>query len=295
MPFGMLKARKSDTDDTVSLASGDDALDASDLDDSLGDPLTRKPSMLQRATTFLGGNPYGAVGAKDAVNTAKRSGRLARSEAEDVGRTRTQDAVEGVKSIGMAGLEMGLDAASAGVGSAVGAANSVNTIRQAHQNGKSVAEVGGREIATTGAGFIPVVGEFVGMADGAYSVGKAVGQSDKGRTAEKHELAAKTLAGAKAGLTTVDASRDVLAEQNAGQWGSLAESRQEGKHQRRLDKAEQRHHGAIAGVKAWVDKKSAHGTMPMTSAMATDEDVFDPNAAPNITRCEDGKPGWTTF
>ena len=36
MPFGMLKARKSDTDDTVSLASGDDALDGSDLDDALG-------------------------------------------------------------------------------------------------------------------------------------------------------------------------------------------------------------------------------------------------------------------
>jgi hypothetical protein len=29
--------------------------------------------------------------------------------------------------------------------------------------------------------------------------------------------------------------------------------------------------------------------------MATDEDLFDPNAAPNITRGEDGKPGWTTF
>lgn len=100
---------------------------------------------------------------------------------------------------------------------------------------------------------------------------------------------------AKAGLGAVASSRDVLDEQRAGEWGSDAEWNQEKKHRNRLAKAEQRHHGAIAGVKGWVDKKSAHGTMPLTSAMATDEQLFDPDAEQNVRRTRDGQSAWTTF
>jgi hypothetical protein len=192
----------------------------------------------------------------DQVEGARMAGRRAAAQGDAIGSTRRQDALSGVREMGMAGLEMGLDAAVPGLGYGLGAASSAMAIRDARKQGDSMGAATIGEGARTAAGFIPVVGEFVGFVDGVVQVATATFQSDKARTEGKIGQAREILGNADAWLGRLPALREqVLASGDAAQ---LA----------RLDKAEARLRASVRQTEAWIAKKSDRGTMPLLAGLS---------------------------
>ena len=192
----------------------------------------------------------------DQVEGFRMAGRRAAAQGGAIGSTRTQDALSGVQDMGLAGGEMGLDAAVPGLGYGVGAASSVKAIRDARKQGDSMGAASVGEGARTAAGFIPVVGQFVGFVEGMAKVATATFQSDSSRTQGKIDQAREILAHAEEWLGRLPALREeIRASGNAEQ---LA----------RVDKAEARLRASVAQTEAWVAKKGGRGTMPLLSGLS---------------------------
>lgn len=188
---------------------------------------------------------------RDQVNGARTAGRSAAAQGSAIGATRRQDALGGVKDMGMAGLEMGLDVAVPGLGYGIGAASSAASISEARYQGDSMGAASVGEGARTAAGFIPVIGEFVGFLDGMVKVGVASFQSDAGRTNDKLAQARQILAHAETWQSRLPALREeVIASGDQTQLG-------------RLNKAEQRLQESVQKTEAWIAKKGKKGTMPL--------------------------------
>lgn len=198
------------------------------------------------------------------VSQLKQGGRHARAQSQALHARRRDDALDGAKDIGKELVLMGADAALPGLGSGLGVADQAYGLYEEHQNGGDMGKAVAKEAVMTGAAFIPVVGEFVGIAVGLAKSAKALGQPSKNRTQEKIEQAKELCGKATAHLAKIDDIRAQLEEYDG---------KDKAKLQSRLDKAEQRLRDAIESTKAWFAKKADHASAPLV-AMSEFEDEF---------------------
>lgn len=201
---------------------------------------------------------------RDLAESSKVVGHQAQTAQSTVEARRRDKALEGVVQIGEEGAKMGLDAlgaATVGVpfGSVVGGIRSAQKIASSgHQayreTGRSDSVVGavGKEVLKEGVGQalgnIPVVGEFIGMAEGVATIGYAVFQSEDSRMEDKQTALDKLLANEQ----LMEEARERLADP-----GLEAVSR------RRLAKALQRYDKALAAGRKWQQGKMNKGTAPL--------------------------------
>jgi hypothetical protein len=188
------------------------------------------------------------------IDSVKQSGRRAISGGKGLESRRRDDALSGVVSMGKSGVMLGADALLPGLGSGLGAVDSAMSIRESAKSGHGLAKESAKQAVLTGLGFVPVVGQFVGFAEGLYTTAKATMQPDKARTSEKLKAAEKLRSDCEMGLLRVADLREQLESYEGADKAKLAD---------RLEKAEGRLQDGIAMVDAWMAKKSAKGTLPL--------------------------------
>lgn len=188
------------------------------------------------------------------VDSVKGAGRRAISGGKELEARRRDDALSGVVSMGKSGVMLGADALLPGLGSGLGAVDSAMSIRESAKSGHGMAKETAKQAVMTGLGFVPVVGQFVGFAEGLYTTAKATMQPDKARTAEKLKAAQKLRSDCEMGLIRVADLREQLDTYDGKDKATLGA---------RLDKAEGRLQDGIGMVDAWMTKKSDKGTLPL--------------------------------
>ncbi len=216
------------------------------------DVLARSYESMQSDYDVLEPAPEPSVASQ--VDALKQSGRKAVASGDALHMRRRDEALSAGKDAVKEGVFMGADALLPGLGSGLGAADSLLAIRDASKKGESIGSATAKEAVTTGAGFIPVVGEVVGFCEAIYNGGKAVLQGSKSRTAEKLAAAQKLKADCARGLARVDDVRGQLADYAGKDKGKLIE---------RLDKAQRRMEKGIEMADSWLAKKSGAGSLPL--------------------------------
>jgi hypothetical protein len=119
------------------------------------------------------------------VGALKQGGRAARSGGDALHSRRRDEALSGMADVGKEAVLMGADALAPGLGAGLGAVSTVHGLVQEHRDGGAMAPAIGKEVVRTGLSLVPVVGEFVGMAEGLAKTIYALGQPDKSRTDAK--------------------------------------------------------------------------------------------------------------
>lgn len=209
------------------------------------------PKWLKRL--FGSSDAYSQVGQEtlDRAETARVDGRRATAGADTLARTRRADLGHAATGIGISAMEIGLDAAVPGLGYGVSAADTLHSIHQAKKKGKDVKSATGKEMASIAVGFIPVVGEFVGLAEGVVDFTQIAAESDKGRTGRKVEIAQDLLENGPALIEELESIYSDLVEQD------------QIKAARRVRKAITRLETSMEAAQEWFNKKEDKGTAPL--------------------------------
>lgn len=205
------------------------------------------------------------------VGALKTEGRKALTRSDTLHATRTDEALSGVKGMGKAGALLGADALLPGLGTGLGAVDSAMTIRGASKSGKGVGKETAVQAATTGAGYIPVFGQFVAFLGGAYQVAHAAFEGAKPRTARKVEAADKLARKCHEGLEKAAEARAELETYDGADRAELLA---------RVSKAETRLRHGLAESEKWMVKKTERGTMPLLHGDddgASDDPFVDPD------------------
>lgn len=196
----------------------------------------------------------------ETANDLRQQGRHARAQADDVNSRRRDEVASSARSALMNGGGMLADGFVPGLGTAIGAARSAHSVRERHLQGRS----GGAEVArqgvSTGAGFIPVIGNFLGFAEDLCNAGWAVLQSKKGRKADKLERVQKIRNRAAEFLPQIEDARTSLRDYQGTDRAKI---------ERRLDKAEERLREAQAAADRWIANNADGGNLPLTSGAAS--------------------------
>lgn len=203
------------------------------------------------------------------VGALKQGGRAARSGGDALHSRRRDEALSGMADVGKEAVLMGADALAPGLGSGLGAVSTVHGLVQEHRDGGAMAPAIGKEVVRTGLSLVPVVGEFVGMAEGLAKTIYALGQPDKSRTASKVDAARSLCDKATAQLAKIEGLREQLASYDGDDKAVLVG---------RVDKAEERLQGGIERAREWFAKKSDHATAPLVASAAFEDDfgpIFD--------------------
>lgn len=237
------KTKSSRSDDAAPLLQHDS------LAESFGDQQDGF-DMIELSDADLGSGPS----LSKQVTGLKMAGRSALADGKGLGARRRDDLASGVKDMGKAGALLGADALLPGLGSGLGAADSVMAIRGAAKDGKGMGMETAKQVGMTGAGLIPVIGQFVGFAEGLYKSCKATMQPGKSRTAEKLEAAQKLRSECAGAMARIADLRDQLSAYDGADRAKLSG---------RLDKAERRLETALEMADAWMAKKSDRGTLPL--------------------------------
>lgn len=190
------------------------------------------------------------------VNALKGAGRKGKARANELGNRRRDDLGGAALDVGKQGALIGADALLPGLGTGLGAVDSAAAVRSKQKEGRSGAKQVGRQAASTGAGFIPVIGNFIGLAESVFGFARLALEPAAARTDRKVAALKKLDADAKAALALVPDARERLAAYDGDDKAKLVA---------RLDKAEARLQAAIRDGKAWKEKKSTHGTLPLLS------------------------------
>lgn len=205
------------------------------------------------------------------VTGLKTEGRKAMTRSDTLHSSRRSEALSGAKDMGKAGVLLGADAALPGLGTGLGAVDSAMSIHSASKAGKGIGKETAVQAATTGASYIPVVGQFINFVGGAYQVAHATFEGAKPRTKRKAEAADKLAQRCHEGLERAAAAREGLATY-------VGEDREHMLSQ--IAKAEGRFHHGIAEAERWMVKKVERGTMPLLHGDddgASDDPFVDPD------------------
>jgi len=196
---------------------------------------------------------------RELAASSKGVGHQAKTAQEAVEATRRDDALGGVKQIVKEGVKLGLDVAGAPVGvpigSAVGGVVSVHNV--ASSGHQSMTKAALKEGAGEALGNIPVVGEFIGMAEGVATIGQAVFQSDEGRMQDKQTA----LDGLVANESLMNEARERLNDRELDRVSK-----------RRLKKAVERYDKALAAGRKWQQGKRDTGKLGLLTPEIQDRD-----------------------
>jgi hypothetical protein len=207
--------------------------------------------------------------ARQSIAALKQAGRATKTAGEKLHSTRTQEATAAIVNGGVRGVGVGADLLVPFLGTGLSAALSTKAMVDAHKSGQRKGTELARQGIPTAAGFIPVVGPFIGFCLELSDLGEATLQSGKSRTKKK---VAKT----ESLLSSIEQHRAMLAPVREALSEYTGEDKQD--LERRLQKAVSRMDAAEQAARDWLDKKSAHMTLPLlsdSSSSAMDMDTID--------------------
>ncbi len=190
------------------------------------------------------------------VGAIKKSGRKAVAKGGALHQRRRDEVMDAGVDMLKEGAFMGADALVPGLGSGLGAVDSLAAMRGASKEGASLGKASAKEVVSTGIGFIPVVGEVFGFCEAIYKMGKATLQTGKSRTAEKLAAAQKLKADCERGLLRINDVRAQMSDYTGKDRSKLLG---------RLDKAEARMYKGIRLADEWLEKKAEKGSLPLVA------------------------------
>ncbi len=196
------------------------------------------------------------------VKEARQWGRAARSGGAALQQRRRGQVGDAAFGMAKGATIATVGAFAPGADMALSAADLAYGARQAHKDGGSASREAGKGAVMEAAGFIPVIGPFIGFVEDAAIFAQAIGETPKHRTQRKVQEAKALLTEADERLVRIaDVERDLDAYDGA--------DREE--HAARLAKAKGRLQDSLAVVRDWLKKKSDHQTLPLLAQSVVDE------------------------